>query len=717
MLRLVAGTLLLAACSSTMSLQRYSEALKLEDAALERLRPGAKLAIFARRGRCGVQVGDSLAAARSESAEELESTEFGKRPRIVSVKESVVGLAEGVVLVGVTEEGSGEVWLRLPMGQSLPCITSATDELMRGAQLVGRKLAFTPWLASCRELVAVGDTVASVLVEGGNAGTFEVTAVETGVASAAEMKKGTPAGAVPWALLAPGQLKVRADVVASCFSDPSSPEAKPPEDPTVSLRTTREQCASRASGHYECRTALGVWEGRADSDLLELRLTRRNLGAVHFRDGRPVHGARYASSIVAVTTGKAPTKWHEMLYAAVEEGIKSATASGSGDVRVVLGNVPEATHRIHIQVGTVSIGDTQQGKVPASSQYKVRDEPRPNPKKHEAFERIQSAQAQLMQAQSEYNAGIAEAQRTKAACELAAQQAKSATNQIGGWGGLLAGLAVDASNTGCQIAAEPSQEPLIMAQQEVQNAQMLHQSTPDTVLVPVMGTWNYDKTSYWRTVNATVQVLTRAEDAPAPTAVKLPLTYVWEDYDVLPDAVHNVEGHTADRKPMEKPEALVPFVAKECSKRVEEQLRAIMSQSLLDQARKALQTAGDKPAPEYEPVDATAYHLTQGRLGRSVRRGRSELQGGERRVSVAITEPNLEADSCLVVAATAEQGGAARLFLASPDQTWGDLRGGAAVALEMCKQDGAAVPEVVHLWSEQPAAVRWSVYVAKRGAR
>ena len=74
-------------------------------------------------------------------------------------------------------------------------------------------------------------------------------------------------------------------------------------------------------GAPECRTAISVWEGLVKDNVVDAQLRRRNLGTLHFVDGRPVDGSRYARAVVAMTTGKPPTPFHAKLYEMVQSQI------------------------------------------------------------------------------------------------------------------------------------------------------------------------------------------------------------------------------------------------------------------------------------------------------------------------------------------------------------------------------------------------------------
>jgi hypothetical protein len=301
-------------------------------------------------------------------------------------------------------------------------------------------------------------------------------------------------------------------------------------------------------------------------------------------------------------------------------------------------------------------------------------------------------------------------------CEQAAAQAKQAASNIGGTWGIVASLATDAANVGCQIAAMPSMDPVIEAQVAVSQASAAYASTPDTIEVPIMETWRYRKKTYSRSINATLRVITLEEGAAEPAAVSIPMAYTWRDYEVAADSFHNVDGHAPDRAPMDRPEALVPFVAKELSARLELQLKAAISRSLSRAAKAAFRDAGgEPPAPEHEALDIAAFGVAQKRLIKAVRRGRSQLKAQSGGPSLQTMVSELGPGQCVLIAVMPEEDGFMRLKLASSDQRWGDLRGTSPAVLEMCP-DGGDLPSALELSSDDAGTVRWGVYLTRRKA-
>jgi hypothetical protein len=710
-----------ASCTSVMSVNRYAELMNVDPGQFASLTPGTRLVVYPNTSACDVYAADSRSLVAKPEATLLWQQDWATRPSIQTIDETAVHPADSDPWVAVQIHGADNQtrWLRFSAGSTPSCVAVATDPVVVALEWIGRRLTFAPWKAECREIAAVGKSVASTLLEAETAGPFEVTSVDLGSPFAEAFSRSNRDGAVPWLVLGPN-LQVRADTAQTCFAAGDDAVAKRPSDAAALLHLKADTCTQaddNGAPHLECNTAVGAWEGAVSDRAVQLRLVRRNLGTLHFYKGRPVDGARYADAVVALTTSTAASSWTEGLYDAVKKQIaETARSSPSGDVRVVSGNVAGASYRVHVEVVGVKIHDVREGSEEASSQFEARRETRINPEKDVARRKEYEAQTNLRNAQAAYNNGVEEAKQSQRLCEAAAEQAHQAASNIGGTWGLVAGLATDAANVGCQIAVMPSMDPVVQAQVAVSQASANYASTPDTIEVPIMETWRYRKKTYSRTINATLRVITREEGGTEPTAVSTPMTYTWRDFEVAADPQHNVDGHAPDRAPMDRPEALVPLVAKELSQRLELQLKAALSRSLSRAAKAGFRDAGGEPAaPEHELVDIAAFGVAQKRLVKAVRRGRSQLKVGSGGPSLQILASDLGLDQCLLVAVVPEGDEFLRLRLISADRRWGDLRGTSPAILEMCPSAGD-LPSSLELTSEDTGTVRWGVYLTRRKA-
>ncbi len=221
--------------------------------------------------------------------------------------------------------------------------------------------------------------------------------------------------------------------------------------------------------------------------------------------------------------------------------------------------------------------------------------------------------------------------------------------------------------------------------------------------------WSYTKTSYQRTVSASLDV--DAKFASGPRRWSKALSSTVADYDVVGDPRHNVPGHGVNRDIVERPESLLPSLGLLIARELAEQVRAGINRAREERAVKAFEAAGHEAARiENRGVDATAFDVAGGRLQKPVQHGDATLTPG-----TAFTIPaDIAPPSCLLVVATASDP-EAQLTLSTADGTYGDLRGRSSTTIEMCPGEGASKP-VVQLSTNKAAQARWGVYATDAGS-
>jgi len=700
------GAALAVACGGqTLSTAQYANTMvEGKNKAWERLLPGQQLALYAGGGSCSVAVAASFGDIDKGNVAPLSADPVLARLQVIQIKTSTVrtGIGGFVALEAQLEDGSTR-WLKLPAGKSQGCLQSVPADLMAARAQLGKPVVFSPWAAECTEIQAVGRSPSAMLIDAEGDLVFQTEDLAMGAPSAGELAAGKPGNAL-WISMAKGTMKVRADVVAHCFSAPGTDRATRPGDPLALVRTPEARCESTQEGakeHVECRTSLGVWEGTVTDAAIELRAVRRTLGEVHFMDGRLVDGTRFARTVVAVTTGQAGDVRRQRLYGAMQGAMRKALARGSG-VRLTSPGSPDVTYSVHVEVGEVQIGELRTQEVPQTSQYKVRDETRDNPKKPAARERVSSARDRVRQAEQEFQDRKVEFDRLKA--EARAECDRIASEQKEGWA-----RAVGA--TGCAAAdalIQPSDSDLQSARSELSEAEQADANEPDTITVPIMADWSYTKREYSRTARGSLTVRMQAKGWPEPRIVTTPLAYTWTDYEVQGDAAHNVEGHSPDRGPINDTEALVPYIAAAASKDISGRIRAAIDEARMEAARNALAASGmEATKPGFEPVDAMAFEMAGKRLKKALLRGSTQLN--EKGVPLPTEALSLGPDECLAAAAVATPG--TTVVLRSSDRRFADTRGAGYAAIELCGSEVVAgkVP-LVELSGQGAGEVKWTLY-------
>ncbi len=699
------GTLLFACGGQTISTSKYASTNLGNAKAWQLLLPGQRLALNAASGGCDVAVGGSFADLAAGGGTPLSSDPSLAGLHVFEIKTSTVytGIGGFVGLEVLMENGSTR-WLKLPTGKRQGCIQPAPTDLVAVRKQVGKDLVFTPWKERCTEVHAAGQSPAAMLLDAEGELALKTEGVVMGAASATDMAQAKP-GNTLWLTLAKSTLKVRADTAAQCFSEAGSDDAKRPNDPLTLIRTPESRCISAKEGdrtHVECRTSLGVWEGVVTDGAVELRATRRTLGEIHFLDGTLVDGARFARTVVAVTTGSASDDRRRRLYGAMQGAMRTALVRSGSGVRVATPGSPDVTYSVHVEVGEVQIGELQTRDERHTSKYKVRDEVRDNPKKPAARDRVDTARDRLRDAEQDFQDRKADFDRLKsearAECDRAAAKPKEAWARI-------------AAGAGCAAAdalIQPSDSDVRSARAELSEAEQANSREPATITVPIMDDWTYTKRVFTRAARGSIQVRMQGKDWPEPRMVTIPLAYQWQDYEVAPDPAHNVTGHSPDRGPINDPEQLVPYIAKDASQHISARIRAAVDEARLEQARTALAASGmEATKPGFETVDAMAFEMAGARLEKALLRGATPV--GNAGTPLPTEALSLGAGECLTAAAVAAPGSS--VILRSKDLLFADGRGGGFAVIEICHEEltDGKLP-VVELASGGGSEVKWTLY-------
>jgi len=708
---------LAAACAGpakTLKLSAYTSTSGDDPAQWKSLEPGTKYVLYAPSASCAVSTAASLGELEQGKGKPIAGTRAGTSLSVIEITDAYVRTgSDSFAALEVKGEGGAVQWLKLPAGASHGCLQPVPAGLDAAKKLVGKDLVFTPWAATCREVQAAGRAPGSMLVDAEGDVVFKVESLGLGPQSA-QAKAAGKTGNQLWAKTANGALDVRVDVLGTCFAAPGSEGAKRPSDPQAFLRlpvTRCEQDADDGKPHVECRTTLGVWEGVMNDSAVELRAVKRTLGAVHFLEGKLVSGARYARTIVAVSVGSAPDSRRQRLYAELSPAMQKAMAKEAGGVRITQPGASDATYKIGVELAEVSIGELQTSEIPQTSKYKVRDEVKDNPDKPAARERVSNARSKLSQAETDYQNRKAEFDRLKrdarAECDRVAAEQKDAWARMAG-------------ATGCAAAdalIQPSDSDVVSARNELSTAETELAKMPDTITVPIMADWQYTKKQYSRTVTSTLSISLQPADAPSPKTFQTPLQYTWQDYEVQPDAAHNVPAHAPDRGPIDNAEGLVPYIAAAASEAIATRFRAAMAEAQIEAARKAMAAAGLEAAkPGFETVDALAYDTVGKRLEKPLLRGGSTLAAGKA-LPLPADALQLSADQCLLAVAAGTAEAPLALSLRSKDAAFADTRDGGFAIVELCQSELAAgkVPGI-ELLSKAPGAVKWTLFRTRASA-
>ncbi len=486
-----------------------------------------------------------------------------------------------------------------------------------------------------------------------------------------------------------GPLHIRADVVRSCFAEPSQPP-----DVLGLLRTPVGRCETVDPKHVTCNSSLGTWEGVSSNTAISLRMVRRTLGALHLLDGKAVQSGRFARVVVAVEMAKPNGPRETTLYATMQQAVQSTLSGGDGSVRAVPGDDPDATLHITVALHNLVIGDLVQGSSNEKTTYEDHKETRENPDKPKAKAAVAAAESAVQQAIMDFQNRQAQARQAQQTCLSGCFGQYAAICQAGcNVGGAILTMVVD------------SDPAVTQAREALNQARANEAATPQTIEVPIMLPWPYKKTTYQRSVSVALDV-----DANFLSGAKhwsKPLSTSVDDYDVTSDARHNVPGHAVNRDIIDKPDSLLPLIGRLIAGELAKRVRAGVNQEREERAVKAFETSGHEATrPENRSVDAAAFDIAGARILQAVQHGGASL-GAQAPFAIPV---ELVPPSCLLVVAAAEDP-EDHLTLSTTTGSHADLQGASAAALEICpgEDQGGAAP-VVQLSASKPGQARWGIY-------
>ncbi|HHH31475.1 MAG TPA: hypothetical protein ENK57_24440 [Polyangiaceae bacterium] len=701
----IASLCLLAACgpprvaSQTYALSLANDPDATLPAAWAHFMPGERVVLAPSEG-CPVEIADDVDALEDQPGE-LKKAPWLEKASAWQIDDSMVRVADdtgGGYLALAISQGTQHHWLRLDAGETLSCVQPVTPAIIAALKLRGTTQVFTPWKPGCREIQAAGHAPRSALLESEPGTTLQVD----DVVFAPKLATDSGPGGEPWVEMNNRTLRVRADVIASCFTDGAGGAIEPPDDASAMLHMPAERCTEDehdGKRHMKCTTTVGVWEGVTQDRAVALQLVHRTLGPVHFLDGRPVSGGRWADAVVAVTMGERSDSRVAALYDVMERTIAETVAAEDGAVRIATVDDPAVTYRVDVEVSKVSIGELETRTSIETSEYQDGTRTEPNPKKAEARDRVANAEAAMAEAEADYQSDLAQGEALREGCISACNEAK---NQ----------LARDLCKAGCKIP-QVSQSGVNNARSELAQARAQLENTPDTIEIPIMKTWSYDKKHFARSTDATLSIVMQPTGGEA-RRFTIPLSMRWTDYEVEADPEHNVKGHRPDRGPIDNANALVPFIAKQANARLSEKLRAAISQATIREALAALAAEGTQAKAGYEDVDAMAYALAGRRLRTPVQRGRGAVPASDRPYPLPAKAAPLTGDECLVAVAVVADGGAT-ITIRGNDGRHGDLRDKSYAAVEICGSELPGDTRVVDdlaIFSRSGSNVRWGLYRA-----
>jgi hypothetical protein len=691
-----------------MPTSRYASATDAPpDSAWSALGSGRRIVVSSTAG-CPVTASASLRDLEAGRAGPLT----GPGAQLLTIRDSLVNTgAEPFVALEVAGRGGAPFWLKLPVGNAA-CVNPAPAHVDQLSALAGSRVVFAPWKPECSELAAVGTAPASVLTASNDGAAFEVGSFEMGSIRALDFAANKPGNGV-WLTLGGGSLRVREDVLKSCFARPEEPAARRPQSLEPLVKIAESRCQKSDDGgkaHVECRTSLGVWEGQMTDGALELSLVRRTLGPVHFLNDRPVNGARYARAIVAVTQGDARDSRGQALYAALDHAVRNAVGTESGgDVRITSPSARDVTYRVHVEVSELQIGELVTRELTETTEYKAGEDVRPNPKKPEALKRVETARQDLQQEEESYRRAVALFDEAK---RVALEECQAKVNSMED------GVGKQLAQSGCNVAGvagglvQPSDSDLESARTELSEAESALEQMPDTITVPIMKPWSYTKRMYSRSTSAVLALSMQPVDSAQPAVKRIPLAHQWSDYEVQADPAHNVKGHSPDRNPIQNAEALVPFIAQQASHTLASELRSAISDAAIERAVKAFRASGNAPPqPGFETVDALAFDAAGKRLKRVEFRDRAQVpKGGSFALPAAVAQ--LGAGECLLAVAVGSDASTLDVALYTPDRRHADFRGGRAAMIEVCRAELGAASSVERMLLESRSGgeARWGVY-------
>lgn len=704
--RLIATSITVLGLSALASCKLTSPT-ELPEAATS-LRVGQQITLYAPAGwQCPIRASGSAQGAEKYQGVDLAGHQSVASPSTMTVM--AVKPTPDAVAVQVRQKSGALSWLALPRGKVVPCVFSDPKPLQAAMARVGKQWVFAPWQESCAALHASGQAPESVLVESEPGVQLEATDVALGPQLAQEFSgKAVSAPDVLWVEFGKGLLKVRADSVAGCFVEAGTDAATPPEDLALRLAPGRCERDSAEASHVECRSTLSMWSGFFNTNALDLTRVRRTLGPVHFYNSKPVDGSRFARTVLDVSLRATADVRSGKLANAMAGAVNGAVREASGGAaRVAAPGETDVTYRVQVTVANATVGELQQREEQHTSRYVARTYMVDNPKKDELRNQVSQADERVSQAQQDYDESKRNFDRLKqeAISECEKQAAKSDSAVVRGFGGAACGLG---------HLVQPSRSSLDQAEADRSAAQSAYASEPSQLKKEEHADHPYRKVVYARQANASLNlVLERVADGQKKEE-RIPIRYEWSDYEVAAEPRYNVQGHRADRGPIDDGERLVGPLGARMAQVIAVKVKQTVVAAALEEAKRAFLASGAETKAGYEMVDAIAYDAVGKRLKRVALRGRASLLANvafDLPVSAAVPG----AGQCLLAVAVAPEGSEnTKLTLSTPDKFHADLRGRAAALLEVCPGEaGKQKAEKLLLGSPDQGEVKWGLYLTE----
>lgn len=659
----------------------------LSDGDWKPVQAGQSVVLYAAGPGCATKVGKTREELLSGGGTSLSDVPWAKSASTWTVKSSLVddrGKEEPNVLLELEKPGSERQWLYSKEATQLSCVYPALPGVREADAALGKSFSWAPWKESCTEIAAGGTAFPALVQQPPTGSAFPAQSVTLGAGG-------------PLVNLSGGSLLVTPNTLRDCFAEVGTPDAAlPPLGALAYLRVPTERCETDKGAlttHVACRSTVAAWQ-KDDSGLHGVR---RTLGPIHFVDGKPVNGKGFARAVVSVDTGRATSSRETTLYASIRTAASDLISKGDDSVRIAPLGDAAVTTSVKISIRDVTIGELRTARSKPTSRYVVKQEQVHNSAKDSMRSELQSAERLVSDKRSECD--------SMPTSDFSASQAcvDRCVAQNGGMAAATCGFTCrDAGgNSGAKDACN---ERVNAAEQALQNARNVYESTPETVTNTVYGDWPYDRVDYARKVTAVIQ--TDSGSSQGQKHATDPLEFEATDYEVVPDAAHNVEGHSARRDFIDSPDSILPNLAQRASDVAIKRLREALSQGAIDAALRALTASGGKAKPGFEAVDAMAFDVVGKRLIKAERYG-------DAGTTLPTAELGLAPGECALAVAVS-QDTTAEVSLSTDDHRFADQRKRPFATLELCAGEFSA-PKTPATQVGGPG-VRWAVYRTRAAA-
>jgi len=631
---------------------------------------------------CATKFGKTREELKSGGGASLSDAPWSKSASAWTVKSSLVddhGETQPNLYLELERAGSSErIWVYSAASTQPDCLHPGQDGLAQASLALGKSFSWAPWRETCTEIVAGGPSFKPLLEKVPDATAFTADSIVL-----------TDRGAV--VKLGGGSLLTTPATLANCFAEVGTEAAKSPASGALALlRISPERCdTDRQNGfvHVACRSTVGAWNG----DDSGIHGVRRTLGPIHFLEGKPVSGRRFARAVVAIDTGKAENGRETELYNSIRTAATELINHGDDSVRIAPVGDPTVTSNVKISVHDVSIGELRTTRSQQTAKYVVRTDTVPNTAKSEARSQLEQAEQLLSSKRNECS--------SMPSSDFSASQAcvdRCVANSAGSSAALCGFTCKDAG--GDSGAKQDCENRVQQAESALQSARQAYDSMPDTLTNTVYGEFPYERIDYARKVSAVIQ--TDSGSSISQKHATDPLEFEAADYQVVGDAAHNVEGHTARRDFIDSPDSILPNLAERASGIAIKRLREALSQGAIDAALRAMAAAGGSAKPGFESVDAMAFDVVGKRLIKAERYGDAVGPLPTSEIAVAAGE-------CLLAVAVSADA-TSEVALRSKDGHFADQRKRPFAALELCAGEWSGPKPPETLMDAKQA--HWAIY-------